>query len=264
MPSAGRENNRGNSRRGKKDSGEPQGSPHWMTTYSDMVTLLLTFFILLYSISVIDIERFQKVIISIQTSFMGYTGIMDQTPDPYEATGDSLSFEDGFFSEAAVLERAREAEAIMAEVESFLAEIGLEGEVELRLDERGVVMELPDYIFFERAKADLRPEAMQLLDKFTELFFRLGKNVIIEGHTCNLPINVPEYPSNWELSVIRAVRVTRYLVEEKNFDPRLLTATGQGEYQPLEPNLTPESRARNRRVTIIISLSGPQEYRDAY
>ena len=125
-------------------------------------------------------------------------------------------------------------------------------------------MELPDYIFFERAKADLRPEAMQLLDKFTELFFRLGKNVIIEGHTCNLPINVPEYPSNWELSVIRAVRVTRYLVEEKNFDPRLLTATGQGEYQPLEPNLTPESRARNRRVTIIISLSGPQEYRDAY
>jgi chemotaxis protein MotB len=254
---------RGNNLRREKKKSEQQGSPLWMTTYSDMVTLLLTFFILLYSISVIDVERFQRVIISIQTSFMGYTGIMQQTPDPYESTGEALAHEEGFFSEAAMLERAREAEAILSEVESFLAEIGLEGEVELRLDERGIVMELPDYIFFERARADLRPEARQVLDKFSELFARLDRNIIIEGHTCNLPINVPEFPSNWELSVIRSVRVTRYLVEEQGLDPHRLTATGYGEFQPLEPNLTPEARARNRRVTIVISILTQERHREA-
>ena len=252
-----------NGRRAKKPKKE-LGSPLWMTTYSDMVTLLLTFFILLFTMSVIDIERFQTVIISIRTSFMGYTGIMEQTPDPFESPDDSRSFEDGFFSEAAMLERAREAEAIMAMVEAFLAEIGLEGQVEVRLDERGVVMELPDYIFFERARADLRPEAREVLDKFSELFINLGRGIIVEGHTCNLPINVPEFPSNWELSVIRAVRVTRYLVEENGLDPHLFTATGYGEFQPLEPNLSPESRARNRRVTIVISVFTPQRSIEAY
>lgn len=254
----------GNNGRRVKNKKQEQGSPLWMTTYSDMVTLLLTFFILLFTMSVIDIERFQTVIISIQTSFMGHTGIMEQTPEPFESPDDARSFEDGFFSEAAMIERAREAEAIMAQVESFLAEMGLEGQVEVRLDERGVVMELPDYIFFERARADLRPEARLVLDKFSDLFENLGRGVIIEGHTCNLPINVPDFPSNWELSVIRSVRVTRYLVEERGLDPHLFTATGYGEFQPLEPNLTPEARARNRRVTIVISVYSPERYREAY
>ena len=258
-----RSNGEQNMRKRRQKPAE-QGSPLWMVTYSDMVTLLLTFFILLYSISVIDIERFQTVIISIQTSFMGYTGIMQQTPDPYESTGEALAYEEGFFNEAAMIERARDAEEIMAKVESFLEEIGLEGQVELRLDERGIVMELPDYIFFERARADLRPEARAVLDQFSDLFKELDRSIIIEGHTCNLPINVPEFPSNWELSVIRAVRVTRYLVEEKGIEPERLTATGYGEFQPLEPNLTPEARARNRRVTMVISLQSPEAYMEAY
>ena len=164
-----------------------------------------------------------------------------------------------------MLERAKEAEETMSKVESFLKEIGLEGEVELRLDERGIVMELPDYIFFERARADLRPEARTILDQFSLLFSDLDRNIIIEGHTCNLPINVPEFPSNWELSVIRAVRVTRYLVEERGIRPDRLTATGYGEFQPLEPNLTPEARARNRRVTMVITLQSPEKsYIEAY
>ncbi len=253
-----------NTRQRKKKSEGPQGSPHWMTTYSDMVTLLLTFFILLYTMSVIDIERFQTVIISIQTSFLGETGIMDQTPDPYEPTGEALSHEEGVFAEAALVEQIREAEEVMEEVQAFLEEMGLEAEVELGLDERGVVMELPDYIFFERAKADLIPEARKMLDKFSELFRRLDRNLIIEGHTCNLPMNVPEFPTNWELSVIRSVRVTRYLTEEQNLDPHRLTATGYGEYRPLESNETPEGRSRNRLVTIVISIHDPGSIREAY
>ncbi len=251
------------SRRRRKKQEQP-GSPLWMTTYSDMVTLLLTFFILLYTMSVIDIERFQTVIISIQTSFLGHTGIMDQTPETRDSPEESMEFEEGFISEADLLERAREAEEIIAEVRLFLTELGIEAEAEVSLDERGIVLELPDYLFFERARADLKPEARDILDKFSELFLRLDRSIIVEGHTCNLPINVPEFPSNWELAVIRAVRVTRYLVEEKGLDPRYLKATGYGEFNPLEPNVSPEARARNRRVTMVISLQRPELLREAY
>lgn len=252
------------SRRSSRKKQEQPGSPLWMTTYSDMVTLLLTFFILLYSMSVIDIERFQTVIISIQTSFMGHTGIMDRSPDTRESPQESMDFEEGFFSEAEMIERAIEAEEILAEVRKFLAEMGLEGEVELSLDERGIVMELPDYIFFERAKAELKTEAREMLDHFSELFLRLDRSIVVEGHTCNLPINVPEFPSNWELSVIRAVRVTRYLVEERGLDPHRMQATGYGEFHPLEPNVSPEARSRNRRVTMVVSLIRPELTREAY
>ncbi len=253
-----------NPRQRRKKNRDDQGSAPWMQTYSDMITLLLTFFILLYSMSVIDIERFQTVIISIQTSFLGDTGIMDQTEDPFEPTGEALTHEDGVFAEADLREQLEEAEEVKEEVRAFLEEMGLEAEVELGLDERGVVMELPDYIFFERARADLIPEAREFLDKFAELFRRLERGVIIEGHTCNLPMNVPEFPTNWELSVIRAVRVTRYLAEEQDVNPELLTATGYGEYQPLESNETAEGRARNRRVTIVLTVLEPGERREAY
>ncbi len=256
-----------NLRKGKNKESGQKGSPHWMQTYSDMVTLLLAFFILLFSMSVIDIERFQTVIISIQTSFLGDTGIMDQTEEPHEPTGEALSHEDGVFSEADLrehLERMEEAEEVKEEVRAFLAEMGLEGEVELSLDERGVVMEMPDYIFFERAQADLIPEARDLLEEFADFFRQMEYGIIVEGHTCHLPMNTPEFPTNWELSVIRAVRVIRYLSEEQGVDPDRLTATGYGEHRPLESNETAEGRARNRRVTIVLSVYEPEEQREAY
>lgn len=249
-----RASNANEMRRSRRKKLSEEGSPAWMTTYGDMVTLLLTFFILLYSISIIDIERFQKIIISIQTSFLGHTGIMDQSPAPSEGAESERSFDQDFLTETAHLERIQRVEEIMIVVRSFLAEAGLEDEVELRLEERGIVMELPERIFFERARAELRDEARQVLDQLSELFRALDEPVIVEGHTCNLPISGPEFPSNWELSVMRSVRVTRYLVEIKGLEPHRFTATGYGEYRPLESNETPEGRAKNRRVTIVISL----------
>ncbi len=256
-------NGQGNSRQRKTGPDQAKGSPAWMQTYSDMVTLLLAFFILLFSMSVIDMERFQTIIISIQTSFLGAEGIMEDSTEPYEPTGDAQSHVEGSI-EAELQEQAREAEEVMAEVMAFLEEMGLETEVEVGLDERGVVMELPDYIFFERARADLIPEAREVLGKFSELFREMDRDLIVEGHTCHLPMNVPEFPTNWELSVIRAVRVIRYLAEEQDIDPDRLTAAGYGEYRPLESNETAEGRARNRRVTIIISVFERERHVEAY
>ena len=225
-----------------------------MTTFSDMATLLLTFFILLFSMSIIDVERFQQMIVSLQASFLGSTGIMELSPMPVEGSEVGQSFDPHEKLGQAYLERQQRLEEIKTAVESFLGEAGLTGAVEVRMEERGIVMEMPEHIFFERARADLRAEARQVLDRLSELFRRLDEPVLIEGHTCNLPINEPEFPSNWELSVIRAVRVTRYLVEVQGLEPHRFTATGYGEFRPLDANDTPEGRARNRRVSIVITL----------
>jgi len=238
----------------KKKTAAVESSPHWMTTYSDLVTLLLGFFILLFSISSINVERFQQIFASIQTSFLGYTGIMESEPEPLDLYEDLMVPENNYL-EQALAERTAKVEAIKEKVEAFLLETGLEGTVEIRFEQRGVVMDLPDYIFFERGSAELRPEARQFLDKLSVLFSEMDdNNIIVEGHTCNLPINTPFYPTNWELSVARSVRVVRYLVEVKGMKPERFVATGYGEYQPLDTNETPEGRARNRRVTMVIAV----------
>ena len=204
--------------------------------------------------SIIDVERFQQMIVSLQASFLGSTGIMELSPMPVEGSEVGQSFDPHEKLGQAYLERQQRLEEIKTAVESVLGEAGLTGAVEVRMEERGIVMEMPEQIFFERARADLRAEARQVLDRLSELFRRLDEPVLIEGHTCNLPINEPEFPSNWELSVIRAVRVTRYLVEVQGLEPHRFTATGYGEFRPLDANDTPEGRARNRRVSIVITL----------
>ncbi len=93
-----------------------------------------------------------------------------------------------------------------------------------------------------------------VLDKLADLFQGLDNRVIIEGHTCDLPIRTERFPSNWELSVGRSVAVTRYLVDQQGLSPERFIATGYGEYQPLVPNDSPTNRAKNRRVTVVISI----------
>ncbi len=228
----------------------------WMVTYTDMTTLLLAFFILIFSFSIIDVERFERILASIQLSFLGHTGILDSPPEIDRPIFEEIPVGGGLFEqdEVALLERMQEIEKVKQQVEEFLESMGLTGVVEVRVEHRGVVMNLPDYIFFERSSADLRPEACVILDKLAKIFRQVQHRIIVEGHTCNLPINLPLFPSNWELSVIRSVRVTRYLVEKQKLEPNRLIATGYGEYQPLQSNETAEGRAANRRVTFVIEI----------
>lgn len=226
-----------------------------MLTYSDMVTLLLTFFIFLFAMSAIDLDRFKITILSIQSSLFGHSGILDNPIELEGADGqgaDSLNTGNRAL-EQALLDKVREAEALQSQVESFLVRVGRQGTIGVRLEERGVVMELPNQIIFEQASADLKPRAKEYLDDLAQLFRETENKIIIEGHTCNIPMNTARFPSNWDLSVGRSVQVTRYLVEVHGLEPGRFIATGYGEYQPLETNDTARGRARNRRVTIVLS-----------
>jgi chemotaxis protein MotB len=214
-----------------------------MTTYGDMVTLLLCFFVLLYSYSVIDVQKFQQIISSIQITFLGERGIMETSLDP--SSGEQIELQvDHKFQDVLVTYQA---------IKEYLREEGLEDTIKIRIEERGVVLEIQDRVLFDSAQAELRPEAEALLVKVAGILERLPNQVIVEGHTDNVPINTPLYPSNWELSVARAVRVVRYLSEREGLEPKRFIATGYGEYQPVATNRTPEGRAQNRRVNIVIS-----------
>jgi chemotaxis protein MotB len=129
---------------------------------------------------------------------------------------------------------------------------GLSTAVTVQHEERGLVVRFADQVFFDLGKADLKPEALAILNKIGPILKDIPNPIRIEGHTDNLPIKTAQFPSNWELSVHRATSVIRYMVEELDFDPTKLSAAGYGEYRPVRPNDSAENRAMNRRVDIVI------------
>lgn len=220
-----------------------EGAPAWMVTFSDMITLILAFFVLLFSFANINEVKFHELLSSIRGTFIGTEGILDGARDPAEID-DSITDQ----------ERLLDAVATVEKILEFIKEKGLEGTMEVLMDERGIVLEISDALFFDPGKAELKANALEILSYVAELLGTVDKNqVVVEGHTDNVPINTHQFPSNWELSVARAVVVVRHLVEIKQLDPTRFVAMGFGEFRPVASNMTAEGRAKNRRVNIIIS-----------
>lgn len=238
-----------------------------MTTYSDLVTLLLTFFVLLYTFSSVDAAKFKGIAASLQLALTGQSGtsIFEENPpgldstieefvptpgdDPDESSAQGEQSGDGY----ELLNR--EINRIYQIVKGFVEEEGLGADVRLRTDRRGVIIDISDNILFDPGEAKLKSDSRILLDKLTKLIVAFDNNIIVEGHTDNVPINRSVFPTNWELSVNRATTVVRYFVEERNIAPNRLSAAGYGEYRPVVPNDTSENKALNRRVNILIEAT---------
>ena len=118
--------------------------------------------------------------------------------------------------------------------------------------EQGVAIQVRESILFETSKSTLREDSKEVLSSIAELLSSIDNTIVVEGHTDNRPISTAEFPSNWELSVDRAVNVVKYFVENTGIDPKRLSATGYGEHHPVVPNDTEENMAKNRRVNILI------------
>ena len=128
----------------------------------------------------------------------------------------------------------------------------LKENAKLEINERGLVIRLTGRALFDFGKANIRKDAIPILNEVIKALKKVPNQVAVEGHTDNIPIHTKEFPSNWELSVARAARVVRYFIEVGKISPKRLRAAGYGEYRPLYPNDTPEHRALNRRVEIVI------------
>jgi len=231
---------------------EASGFMRWLLTYTDMVTLLLALFIMLYAFSKVDEGKFKEVAAAMRKVFGGQPVMTGGTGPLGEGAGIKVA--------EAIMPGVESLEPSLAklyeEVKGFVEGKGLGGKVQLKIEERGVKISLlTDEALFERGKAELRPENEELLLKISSQIKKSPNQVRIEGHTCNLPIKTAEFPSNWELSTRRATNVLRYLVEQGNVPPNRLSAAGYGETRPVAKNIDEAHRRQNRRVDIIILTS---------
>jgi len=242
------------------------GSPGWMTTYGDLVTLLLCFFVLLYSMSQIDIARFEAVAESFRNRSIFYDGSsaidFEQTTDSAtirdQGEYDDIMKDEEIFSDSFSRNEAS-LEELLSEVEGFLEENGLEETISANLSDEGVVLILQERILFDTSEAIIKPEAEPFLNKVALLISNLPNQIRVEGHTDSRQISTYRYPSNWELSGARASSTIRYLVESADIDQERFISVGHGETRPIAPNDSPENWAKNRRVEIIIMKLSQEE-----
>lgn len=137
-------------------------------------------------------------------------------------------------------------------INSIVAGERYRGKAEVIYTERGIVISFKENLFFDLGSADIIQDALPTIREVGITIMQQQFPIRVEGHTCDLPIKTGQYPSNWELSVSRAVNVARFLIEKVDFNPERVAVAGYGQYRPIAPNINEENRARNRRVDIVI------------
>lgn len=257
----------------KKQEDVPKGSPAWMNTFSDLMNLLLCFFVLLFSMSTVDAEKFEKIIASFQTSFsilpaggssigegeMISAGVSQlELLDEYYNEKANSNSEEEMEQEADVVEAyeeqtLKESEQMAEQIEETIARYGLQDQVEVTFNAEYVLLNMNGTLLFDSGKAELRGEAYPLIDRIGKVIEPYKENIIeIEGHTDNVPIHSSKYEDNNVLSMYRALTVADYLREVSTLEPSYIKSSGRGEYVPIADNTTLEGRARNRRVEIKV------------
>jgi chemotaxis protein MotB len=228
--------------------------PGWLTTFNDLVTLLMVFFVLLFTMGSMDNNKLKEFQYALQSG-LGILGegsqvsieIKDSRPVPDQA--DLLTQAEG---DGQPVDEQQEVIPMDEALKKFTAEPG----INVRYSKQGAHITFEDYLLFNFGKADINPGGLAFLDKLAALIRKIPYPVRVEGHTDNVPIHTARYPSNWELSIARAVSVVKYFAEIKKINPQRLSAVGYGETRPLVPNDLPANRTRNRRVEIVLATEG--------
>ena len=262
------------SRRQRKDEGSGPGQERWLVTYADLITLLMIFFIMMYSMSHVDANKFRALAesLSITLGGGGSAGVeLSTSPSGPSIIGQGNPLETNSNPGQAIGQENNQAgdsqaggdldvetmtiEHIKAKLDAFASENNIQTMLVSSIEERGLVVSIQDTLLFASGSAEITPGARNILKKISWVLSASPNYIKIEGHTDNLPINTVRFPSNWELSVLRATNVLHILVKEGGIDPKRLSATGYGEYRPRADNKTEAGRSSNRRVDLVILRS---------
>jgi len=244
------------------DEGENEET--WLLTYVDMVSLLLALFVILFSFSSLDAKKFEAALNQIQASLGGplnaggstITTAVVQTPVPSSTpAGPPAPTANPSMTLAppvVIFRKDQEGlESLQRSLQELIQEMGLQADVDMVSDNRGVILAAKGGVLFASGEAELRPEGKKFLDGLIPLFTQVSHRILIEGHTDDVPITTNRFPSNWELSTMRATTVLRYMVEHGGIAAARLSAAGYAHHRPrIAP--TVENRTKNRRVEIVI------------
>ena len=221
----------------------------WLISYADMITLLMAMFILILSLSNMDPQKFQEQAVEMRNVF-NLSAIFPSVPGE---SGSRLILPviDKDTEVAAELRQWR-SNAIQQVRQTLADEIAAQAFTVLETD-REVIIRLPDTSAFSSGSADLRETILPALDRLVDMLKRVEGQIVVSGHTDNVPISTARFRSNWDLAVSRSVSVVDYLIRDNRLSPGRLTAQGFADSRPLAGNDTPEGRAQNRRVDIAIT-----------
>lgn len=229
----------------RKSKEESEDTMKWMVTFSDLITLLLTFFVLLLTMCSLEagkVEQFQAAC----TEAMGIL-----LEGKYSEVQQRIITS----SKRRIDEQALKMENILKQfsgIKTMLVSDDKRGRLEFKELERGLSIVMKDDLLFDSGKSEINPEGISVLRDMGHKLEQFDGKVIVEGHTDNVSIRTEKFPSNWELSISRAVNIVRFLAEEVGINPIQMSAVGYADTKPLVPNDTPENRRRNRRVEIIL------------
>jgi chemotaxis protein MotB len=252
------------SRRKKKGHGDSHIDEAWLLPYADILTLLLALFIVLFAMSSVDAQKLQKLSKVFNNIFTSGTGVLDYTKP---APTDSDNTNDGMKEQVNTTpakqkdenlkklqdQDKEELKEIQAKVNAYITKNRLQGKFATSLTDEGLLLTIRDNVLFESGRADIRPQDVKTAKELSDLLVMdPPRNIMISGHTDNVPIHNSSFQSNWELSVMRALNFMKLILENNKLDPRYLSIKGYGEFKPLASNTTAEGRAKNRRVEVLI------------
>ncbi|MEK4487159.1 flagellar motor protein MotB [Psychrobacillus sp. FSL H8-0484] len=235
----------------KKHKEEEEMSESWLLPYADILTLLLALFIVLFASSTVDQAKLEQMSQVFNQIFDSGSGLMEQ-PSPVNVPV-TPNDSDVDSESSAYVEDQQALSKIQDSVDEYIAVNALEKQFATKLTDEGLLVTIRDSILFDTGKAEVNPEYRQIAEDISDLLvFDPPRNVVITGHTDNIPIASSEFASNWELSVMRSVNFLKILVRDNSIDPLYFSAKGYGEFKPVASNDTIEGRAKNRRVEVLI------------
>jgi len=231
---------------------EHENHERWLVSYADFITLLFAFFVVMYSISSVNEGRFRTVSESIKAALRPITN------QPVSTMAFNIGQSRPSLSQPAIPTSKRETIRHLMELVKAMQTGPQFAVIHLAEKENGdIVITIPDQLLFNSGEAAIRQEALPFLKGLAAAMLELDRHVRVEGHTDNVPIRTAQFPSNWELSAARAVIVVRVLSELYGVPTGHLSAVGHADTRPVTANLSPEQRAKNRRVEIIILEHAP-------
>ncbi len=233
----------------------------WAIPYGDLITLLLAFFVVMYAISTVNEGKYRVLSDSLSVAFKGPPRVLQPVPpreEPTPAAAQDLSIDirprlrlpDPLQRRKALALEAENA-AVLADLRTALQGLVKDGQAQIRVVHDGVEIAVGSDFLFASGSARVNPAANDILRQIADSLAPLGHAIRVEGHTDDVPISTAQFPSNWELSAARAAWIVRRMAE-RGIRPAQLTMQGFGEFRPAASNATPEGRAANRRVAIVV------------
>ncbi len=253
----------------KKKPQKETNTERWLVSYGDLLTLLFAVFVVLYAMSQTDKKKAEEVATSLRESF----GIIDtkggssRKPSIIDTGNTSIipqiNYRPQPISSQAVgainNKKAQASEndfrAMKSSIDAYLLKTGNQSKVSVDITMRGLIISLKEAGFFDSGSAVMKKDSADVIATLADMLNQYSNRCRVEGHTDNVPIKSGAFDSNWDLAAARATCLVKRLIQSYGIEPRRISATGYGEYQPIADNENPEGRSKNRRVDLVVMSS---------